>query len=72
MTLVAGDKRLVRLLLASYSYLSSNDCRVHFGLGEISRVDRIEVVWPNGQQEKFSVGELNREITLFQGNGQPL
>lgn len=72
MTLVAGDKRLVRLLLASYSYLSSNDCRVHFGLGEINRVDRIEVVWPNGQQEQFPVGELNREITLFQGNGQPL
>ena len=71
-TLVTGAKRMVRLLLSSYSYLSGNDLRVHFGLGKIDQVDRIEVIWANGRQEQFSVSKLDQEINLVQGDGRPL
>jgi hypothetical protein len=33
------------------SYLSANTRQIHLGLGEASRVDRIEVVWPSGLHE---------------------
>ena len=33
------------------SYLSSHDFRLHFGLGDAHRVDRIEVRWPSGRKQ---------------------
>ena len=43
------------------SYLSVNDCRLHFGLGKASRVDRLEVIWPSGKRTAYQdlpVGKL--------------
>jgi enediyne biosynthesis protein E4 len=34
-------------LRAGESYLSSNDPRLHFGLGSATKAD-VEVLWPNG------------------------
>lgn len=36
------------------SYLSANDNRVHFGLGQANSVDSVHVTWTNGKQEFFS------------------
>lgn len=33
------------------SYLSQNDLRVHFGLGEHDRVEKAEVLWPDGRTQ---------------------
>src|SRR5260370_6653042 len=33
------------------SYLSQNDLRLHFGIGTATRVDRIEIRWPSGQDQ---------------------
>jgi enediyne biosynthesis protein E4 len=35
------------------SYLSQNDLRLHFGLGDIGRVDKVEILWPNGKSQVF-------------------
>jgi enediyne biosynthesis protein E4 len=52
------------------SYYSQNDFRLHFGLGSASSVDRIEVRWPNGREEVFTVEGIDRLITLTEGKGQ--
>lgn len=62
---------LRRLVLAGYSYMTSNDPRAHFGLGELDRVDALEVLWPDGGRESFPVGAVDREIVVRQGAGQP-
>jgi hypothetical protein len=54
------------------SYYSQNDLRAHFGLGNASKVDRLEVRWPNGGQEAWSNVEVNRILTLKEGTGQPI
>jgi hypothetical protein len=46
--LQSGDKQWVAQVSPASSYLSSKDPRVHFGLSSVSRLDRIEVVWPSG------------------------
>lgn len=69
LTLVNGGSRQVRTMLRSYSYLASNDPRVHFGLGSGANVDRLEVKWPDGKQETFAVDAVNRVVTLKQGEG---
>ena len=53
------------------SYLSQNDLRVHFGLGEASSVDRLEVRWPNGLEEEWNALDVNQILTLKEGTGRP-
>lgn len=67
----AGGRTQLRLVLAGYSYLSSNDPRAHFGLGGADRVDLLEVRWPSGRQERFSVEGVDRAITVVEGSGSP-
>ena len=71
-TLVAGGTRYAGLALAGYSYASSNDAKVHFGLGAVDRVDAIEVVWPDGSRERFPSSDVDRVVTLRKGEGETL
>ncbi|MDA2930832.1 CRTAC1 family protein, partial [Acidobacteria bacterium AH-259-O06] len=43
-----GGRVLTRYLEGGGSYLSSNDHRVHLGLGKEQRATRIEIRWPSG------------------------
>lgn len=64
--LVEG-KRYIRYVSPAYSYLSSNDPRVHFGLGMAKKVDKIIVEWPGGQRESFQGVVANQIIVLRKG-----
>jgi hypothetical protein len=33
------------------SYLSQSDLRLHFGLGAVRQVERIEISWPSGTHQ---------------------
>ena len=46
---LADGRRLVREVLAGSSYLSSEDPRVHFGLGAATKVEELRVRLPDGQ-----------------------
>ncbi|MCA9216574.1 MAG: CRTAC1 family protein, partial [Planctomycetales bacterium] len=46
-----------RCVGTSYSYLSSNEPFVHFGLGR-DAVDGIVVKWPSGTEQAFDVGSI--------------
>ena len=47
-----------------YSYLASNDSRVHLGLGAASRVDRVTVHWIDGSTDEYGPLEANQIHTL--------
>ena len=50
MTATLGDgRKLVREVQAGSSYLSSEDPRVHFGLGNRKRVRELRVLFPDGR-----------------------
>jgi len=68
--LKAGERELCGLVLPGSSYCSSNDPRVHFGLGAVTTVDEIVVLWPDRRRESFSVPGVDRVITLRQGEGR--
>jgi enediyne biosynthesis protein E4 len=54
------------------SYNSSNDLRLHFGLGEESRVEAIKVRWPAGREELFPGMRTDQFVTLKEGTGRPV
>ena len=70
-TIHAGSRKLWRLIQPGYSYLSSSDPRAHFGLGSESRIDSIEIVWPDGTAERFPPVALNAIVNLRKGTGKP-
>lgn len=57
LTLESGGKRQIREVGPAGSFLSSNDGRVHFGLGENTTVELVRIRWPKGGvQELFDLG----------------
>jgi hypothetical protein len=54
-------------VLSGGSYLSSNDLRVHFGLGDTAAVDSVEIHWPSGAVEKLALPGVDRIITITEG-----
>lgn len=49
------------------SYLSSNEASVHFGLGQASAIQSVEVQWPSGAREVFPAPLLGTSVTLREG-----
>ncbi|MFZ0743003.1 MAG: CRTAC1 family protein [Terracidiphilus sp.] len=63
-----GGKTQVQELMSQSSYVSSNDPRLHFGLGPCETVD-LEVRWPLGTVEVHKNVAANQLITLREGSG---
>ena len=68
----AGGRRWWRVVQPSYGYASSNDPRVHVGLGTVNKVDSIVVRWPDGEEESFPGGAADRYLVLRQNSGKKL
>jgi hypothetical protein len=73
--LVAAGKdaaRQWRTVQSSYSYCSSNDPRVHFGLAGDERPVELEVRWLDGTRERFGPLAVDEIHTLEKGKGEGL
>ena len=51
------------------SFESSNDFRVHFGLGESTTVDKVEIRWPDGAKETYTLPSVDRYFAIEEGKG---
>ncbi|MHB1424270.1 MAG: CRTAC1 family protein [Gemmataceae bacterium] len=71
-TVTAGARRWKSWLNPGSSFLCSNDPRVHFGLGPVEKVDRIEVQWPDGVREVFLGCAADQTIELRRGTARPI
>jgi enediyne biosynthesis protein E4 len=56
-------------VLSGGSYLSSNDMRVHFGLGEANAVSSVDIHWPSGASEKITLPAVDRIFTITESKG---
>jgi enediyne biosynthesis protein E4 len=69
-TLKVGKRMLVNEVRSGSSYISNSDMRLHFGLGGASKIDLLEVRWPNGSTETFDDQAVDGIRTLKEGSGQ--
>lgn len=67
--LVANHMRQRGDVLSGGSYISSNDQRVHFGLGDSDQVDAVEIRWPDGRLEKLQLPGVDRIYTIQERHG---
>jgi hypothetical protein len=61
-----NGKLQVQEVLSQSSYVSSNDPRLHFGLGQADKVD-IEIRWPLGAIEIHKAIASNQLVTFCEG-----
>ncbi len=69
-TIEAGDVRQTRAVMSQSSYVSHNDLRAHFGLGDSRDVAKIVVRWPSGDEEEFPGVSHGRDWLLTEGSGE--
>ena len=65
-------RKLLRRAHTDSSYLSANDIRVHFGLGEDAKIEELIVHWPDGKRESWNKIQADRIVTIRQGTGQAI
>jgi hypothetical protein len=56
-------------VISGGSYASNSDPRLHFGLGDSTMIEALEVHWPSGAKENFSVPQVDRIVTVTEGKG---
>ncbi|MGH9560811.1 MAG: ASPIC/UnbV domain-containing protein, partial [Terracidiphilus sp.] len=67
--LTANGMRQREDVLSGGSYLSSNDQRIHFGLGDATDAGSLEINWPSGAKETVKLPAVDRIYTIEEGKG---
>jgi hypothetical protein len=67
--LAANGMRQRQDVLSSGSYISSNDRRAHFGLGDATDAGTVEIRWPSGVKEKVRLPAVDRIYSITEGKG---
>ena len=67
--LTANSMRQREDVLSGGSFISSNDQRAHFGLGDASDAGTAEIHWPSGFKETIALPAPDRIYTVIEGKG---
>ena len=61
-----GKMRQRQDVFSGAIFCSQNDLTLHFGLGAATKVDKLEIQWPDGSTETVDVATVDKTITLTQ------
>ncbi len=64
----AGGVTQTSVVASGSSYLSQSDFRQSFGLGKLTMVERVEILWPRGRREAREHVPVNQEIEVREGS----
>jgi tetratricopeptide (TPR) repeat protein len=70
-TVTAGSLRQVQEVSAGHGFGSTDPPVLHFGLGGATRVERLEIRWPDGQRQVFEDLPADQALRVEKG-GQPV
>jgi hypothetical protein len=65
--LTAGGIKQREDVISGGSYLSNNDPRLHFGLGQAMKIENVEIHWPDGKVEHVTAPGIDRIVTITEG-----
>jgi hypothetical protein len=69
-TVETGGKKSVQVATGQTGYLTQGDPRLHFGLGGVARVDRVEVRWPDGSRQELVAPPVDRIVRVAHGEAR--
>jgi hypothetical protein len=56
-------------VMSGGSFESSNDFRLHYGLGATTTVDKVEIRWSDGVKETYTLPGVDRYFAIEEGKG---
>src|SRR5262245_13115734 len=65
--LTSGERSQAQAVLSQSSYYSHDDLRLHFGLGENTKVDSLEIRWPSGHVQILKNLTANQLVVVKEG-----
>jgi hypothetical protein len=69
LVLEARGKRQVREVYPINTFRSQGPIRAHFGLGDATRIDRLVIHWPSGEEQELN--DLAADCHIMVEEGQP-
>ena len=66
----SSEHKLVKTVRAGDGFLAQSSKWVHFGLGEATSIERLEVRWPGGDVERIRGVEVDGRYRIEQGRGE--
>ncbi len=66
----SGGRRQVNQRIGGGSYQSANDPRLHFGLGDLTKIESVEVRWPSGKVDRYQDLAADTGYHLQEGRSQ--
>ncbi len=69
-TVSAGGRAQYAQATGGTSYLSSSDRRIFFGLGNQSKADLVEILWPSGTVDRLEEVSADQFLTVKEGAGR--
>jgi len=61
---LASGRSLFRHVSTAVGYGGSSDRRVHFGLGDEDRIERLEITWPGGRRQEVADVPVDRVLVI--------
>lgn len=71
-TISSGGKKQYAQKKSSSGYVSTNDPRLHFGLGRDTIVESIEVIWPSDRVQNFENIKANQIFSIKESEAKSL
>jgi hypothetical protein len=65
--LTAGGMTQTDEVRSGGTFISQSDLRLHFGLGDAKRIDKLEIEWPSGLKEEKTGLDVNRVLSFTEG-----
>jgi hypothetical protein len=70
--LTAGGMTRLQFISGGNSFAGQSSSRVHFGLGDVAKIDQIEVRWPAGEREVFTGLACDKIQKIVEGRGRTI
>ena len=66
-----ADGIQVRYMTAARGFMSAGESILHFGLGRHGKVNRLDVLWPSGHEQRIDNLDAGRLYTITEPEGTP-
>jgi hypothetical protein len=66
-TVASGNLKMMKVQDGKSGYLSQSDFPLYFGLGNSTKIDSIEVLWPSGTRQSVPHADPNGVLTIVEG-----